>query len=424
MGSRSHIVHLLHLAFSSLMLFSSFNSIQNLSSSFLSESNLGYSSIATIYISLIISAVFIGPFLVKALRAKYALAAGGLLYCSFIYANLICSYSNYEVETCSTVLYPTAVYLGIGASIFWSGQGTYLTLAAYNYANSKNEQSDTAMGLFNGIFFGIFQMSQIIGGILASVVLTNMGDSGKQTLILIYSVLATVASLSFLLLVDEKGDERKDDQSILQKVFQAILLLKQKKMICLVPVMIYSGLEQAFVFGNYTGEIITPVLGQQDIGYVLVAFGIADVLGSLVVGKLSDKLGSGPVATLGFIVHASFHASFIILLKVDPTNWIAFLKYHPYLVYIGAIVYGIGDSVWNTLPNSLMSKLFTENTEGAFSNLKFFQSVGFLIPFLIGASIPIYGIMVLCASLLVLAIVMVAILECCILTVDVERLIN
>lgn len=49
-------------------------------------------------------------------------------------------------------------------------QGSYLTAAAANYAESRQQPKKAAVGLFTGIFFGIFQVT----GEMSS---KNMGPS-------------------------------------------------------------------------------------------------------------------------------------------------------------------------------------------------------------------------------------------------------
>lgn len=48
---------------------------------------------------------------------------------------------------------PSSNLLSFGVII-----GTYLTRAASNYARDRGESKESAMGLFNGTFFGIFQV--------------------------------------------------------------------------------------------------------------------------------------------------------------------------------------------------------------------------------------------------------------------------
>lgn len=69
------------------------------------------------------------------------------------------------------IIIPCAALLGLGASVLWPAQGlkniffilnfmkgSYITAAAANYAKSKNLETKAALGLFNGIFWMIFQV--------------------------------------------------------------------------------------------------------------------------------------------------------------------------------------------------------------------------------------------------------------------------
>jgi len=49
-----------------------------------------------------------------------------------------------------------------------------------------------------------------------------------------------------------------------------------------------------------------------------------------------------------------------------------------------AAIWGLGDASCNTFPNIMLSVLFTDDAESAFANLKFWQSLGAVIPFATG----------------------------------------
>lgn len=51
--------------------------------------------------------------------------------------------------------------------------------------------------------------------------------------------------------------------------------------------------------GEFTSQFVTPLLGAENIGWVMLAFGICDALGSFVLGSLSD---CGRFARMGVIL--------------------------------------------------------------------------------------------------------------------------
>ena len=59
------------------------------------------------------------------------------------------------------LMIPSAILLGVGAAVLWTAQGSYLTLCA----NELN------LGLYNGVFFFLFIMNQLVGNVGAALIL-------------------------------------------------------------------------------------------------------------------------------------------------------------------------------------------------------------------------------------------------------------
>lgn len=75
------------VSFAFLLLFTSFQSLQNLQSSLNKDDNLGLISLIIIYSSLIISCMFVPPPLIGRIGCKWTLATSVSCYVAFIAAN-------------------------------------------------------------------------------------------------------------------------------------------------------------------------------------------------------------------------------------------------------------------------------------------------------------------------------------------------
>ena len=75
------------VSFAFLLLFTSFQSLQNLQSSLNKDGNLGLISLIIIYTSLIVSCMFIPPALIGRIGCKWTLAVSMACYAAFIAAN-------------------------------------------------------------------------------------------------------------------------------------------------------------------------------------------------------------------------------------------------------------------------------------------------------------------------------------------------
>jgi hypothetical protein len=137
------------------------------------------------------------------------------------------------------------------------------------------------MGLFNGIFFGIFQMSQVIGNIIGAVVLANKkSDDSTQFLFYIFLSVAGVGVLILCLLRPEHhsnpsadtesetrplkdGEEGPSQNSLKERILSVLLLLKDWRMVLMIPPIFYSGLEMGFLAGDFTSSASRIQLGNR-----------------------------------------------------------------------------------------------------------------------------------------------------------------
>eukprot|EP01126_Amoeba_proteus_P052228 TRINITY_DN6291_c0_g1_i2.p1 TRINITY_DN6291_c0_g1~~TRINITY_DN6291_c0_g1_i2.p1 ORF type:complete len:464 (+),score=69.34 TRINITY_DN6291_c0_g1_i2:129-1394(+) len=375
------MLHHLHMTVSIFLLFISYSSVQNLQSSLI-PGNLGQWSLFSIYLSLCVTTLFFAGQFVAYFSAKWSIAIGGICYFTFILANL---------WPMNATLIPTAIVLGFGGGILWAGQGTYLTIASGNYAEARGQDRRSMMGTFTGIFFAIFQVSQVIGNLISSFILGPYSGKPPQSavniLMYIYIAIAGIGCVSFLFMVHETPNrtaetEEEKKSTMASKLFRVMYLLKDPRMLLMIPIFFYCGVEQGYVFGSFTGDIITKSAGVGKVGFVMALFGAVDTIASYTMGKISDTWGNKIVLFSGFLAHLLFLVGFYVALKFHPLDYFGD---HQYWLYLGACLLGVGDACMNTLPNLLCSIFFTNNAEAAFSNLKFFQSLGSVLMFAIGS---------------------------------------
>ncbi|RHY24242.1 hypothetical protein DYB32_008925, partial [Aphanomyces invadans] len=100
---------------------------------------------------------------------------------------------------CECIMLSAAVLLGLSASVLWISQASYLTDLSVVYATIKGEPVISSMGHFNGLFYGIFNMSGITGNLISSLVLDWL-QWPKTTLFLIYTCLGLSGTALFILL--------------------------------------------------------------------------------------------------------------------------------------------------------------------------------------------------------------------------------
>lgn len=390
-----------------------------------SGANVGSVAIGLLYATFTVCCL-IGPYIVDVIKPKWAITIAFVNFSLFCCANMLVAKFPKTVELQWGVLVPAAALVGFSASFLWTAQGTYLTIIAMQYANIMGMESNTAaLGLFNGIFWGFFQFTQITGNLAESLLLNQAGWS-NTSLMLVYLVCAgsgCVLSLFLKNVSDEeeetqstKGPEGRDSparsqaatndtatstikgtfsgvmgpqrgvgpakthttdhvqKSFYESVKGVVTIWGDRRMLCLIPLIMYSGLEMGFIWGDFTSNWVKPSVGTNNIGYVMAAFGASDVLSSVLLGKVSDSIGRFPVVIIG---SAAQLATLLVLYNTDIGSCD-----HKWGLLIGsACAWGVGDAAFNTQIGALLGEYFEDRKEDAFSNLKLWQSLTTSIAF-------------------------------------------
>ena len=287
------------LSFSFFFVFLAFNSTQSLESSISEDAKLGTTTVSFIYIFFTLSS-FVAPSIVVYLGLKKALVLGMSSYVLFIAANL---YPSWET------LLPAAVCVGFGASTLWTAQGSYLGYVANAYVRGApqalaqtegdvmgmEDQIEKARNGFTGVFFGIFQSTQVVGNLVAYYIFSLSGEDGsgseseisseqKAILFTTFSVSGVLGLLLLMFLVrsvpkEEEGEGERENRkvsvrSVLVEVRTGVeFACKDSYMRAMVVLFVYSGINQAFIWSDYTAFVVKPVLGEKYVPVVMAVFG-------------------------------------------------------------------------------------------------------------------------------------------------------
>ncbi|CAH1785834.1 unnamed protein product [Owenia fusiformis] len=162
--------NLMVLSFSFMFIMTAFMSLQSLQSSLNREAGVGVISLSCIYGGALFSCMF-APVLIKKFGPKWCLSFGWLTHCIF-------TSSNFYPKMYTLV--PAGVILGLGTGLIWTSQGVYLTTIALDYAAISLDTDESTMSRFNGIFFMIFQSTQIWGNLISSLILHRAGGDANS----------------------------------------------------------------------------------------------------------------------------------------------------------------------------------------------------------------------------------------------------
>ncbi|XP_038050547.1 protein unc-93 homolog A-like [Patiria miniata] len=391
-GSRRIYKNLLIICLAFLFLFTAFQALSNLQSSINCDAGLGLASLSTIYATLVVSAIFVPSVVIRLLGMKWTLSVCIFCYSIYIAANFYPDWGT---------LIPTSALVGLAAAPLWASKSTYVTTIARRYAEITGNTDNAMVNRFFGIFFLFFQSSQVLGNLISSLVLRQDGAEPTGELVCgandcpvtsnssgycespqrsvtymllgIYLGSGLAAVLVVSVFLDKlKTSQRTQTENPCQLFMATVRLMKDYRMQLLIPLTIYSGLEQAFITGDFTRSYVTCTVGVGWVGYVMICYGVTDAVCSLVSGRLVKHVGRIPLFTFGAVVQMSL--IFTLLFWVPTKDQLA-------VCFVIAACWGAADAIWQTQINALYGVLFPDKPEAAFSNYRLWESLGFTVSF-------------------------------------------
>lgn len=303
------------------------------------------------------------PLFINLIQEKWTMFIGALGYCVYM-ACLI--------KIIKPVLLIGAGVSGFGAMLLWVAQGAFITQCA----------TPETIGVYSGIFWTIFQCSNVIGNFIAFFIFKY----ASQTT-LFWSFLAGAVAGSSLLLLLKQPPQKSERCSNTELVYAMIKVGKTKELLLLIPLMFWVGFELGFWSGVF------PLLLKEDsIGLVLAFAGIAEVLGGLTLGYVSDRFGCTVVLLIGFICYA--FGLLLACLMIQRITWVSyptwFINDAPWSVFVSAFCFGLGDCVFNTQIYALLGHFWKDRTlsVSAFTFFNIFSALGSAVGFYMPVLFP------------------------------------
>lgn len=339
-----------------LILFLSYNSLQNLLTSLL-PGNLGNESLATLYLSVAIF-VFAAPSVVARIGEKWSMFWGAAMYVL---------YMGSCIHVIPAVVLVFSVVIGAGSAVLWVAFGAYLIKCSSKENYGRN----------SGLFWSIFQFSNVFGNLGAYFVFNHLGN---LALFIGFTIVGGLGTLSLLFL--GKPHHVGPDPNIpsrlsvalspLQQAFEALKLAITPHMVLLAPMMFFSGYELSFWTGAFP-----PILDKKTIGLVLTFAGIGEVIGGLGIGWLSDHFGRSSAVILGSVVYATGMGLSVILRNYEAPDPAPSWADASFVAYIASFCFGIGDSTFNTQMYSLLGHKYSGVLSvHSFSVFQLWQNLG------------------------------------------------
>lgn len=279
------IKNLLILSVGFLFLFSAYMAIENLQSTMNSEGSVGVISQSVINGTLIVFSLFLPTLVIERLGLKLTLVISMLTYSPYIAANFY--------PTMVTML-PTAVLLGLGGANLWIAADSYINELSFMDAKGDTAKAALSTSRFFGIFLMFYQITHITGNLVSFYVLSPtdinfenlqnissnrsqvmlignvpcgaefcggmdenvnpLADSKRSLLIGIFFTFSIIAATILFFFLDSLRPEVKEigDSSWLLKLAVTCRHMKKTEQQLLIVLTMFSGLQQSFIFADYT----------------------------------------------------------------------------------------------------------------------------------------------------------------------------
>ncbi|PNF29397.1 hypothetical protein B7P43_G07057 [Cryptotermes secundus] len=314
-------------------------------------------------------------------------------------------------------LIPTALLVGLGGGPLWCSQSVYIKRVAETYAERVGLPPATILARFFGIFFMLYQTSEVWGNLISSSVFSagksqednnniNITDvletcgynfcpgseaTGKNpnlerpanekiyTVASIYLACMVLASLIIIFGVTSLKRYNKEGTAIGTEVsgFRLMVvtfkLLRDPRLLLLIPLTTWMGVEQVFRGADYTSGYVSCSWGISNIGYVLICYGVTNSAASFSTGYLVKLTGRLFMVLSAALIQIGITVTLYVWTP-DPAN-------SSVTFFVISGLWGVTDAVWLVQMNALYGTLFPGNEAAAYCNFRTWKSMGFIVAY-------------------------------------------
>ena len=289
------------------------DSIANVDKDFTGD---GYTSMSIIYASYA-TFLWIAPSYISLTSARISIITGSIFYIFHIAVFLWPQ---------KLLLYTSSAFVGLGASLLWTGQGKYLI----DNSDASTISRNTA------IFWTIYSLSSFAGNLFVYLMFsdTNFEASTRKHLFITLTVFTIIASVMLTtlgkspqeLMISEKGNSAFEEGKLNvaeirfqkkplhlagQAMKNAFLLFITPQIIILSMIFIYSGLILTFYSGVYSPSIGFVIkMGESRKNLISlsgVCIGFGECISGLILGTIIPKMKIRPgwkIVYFGFFLHS------------------------------------------------------------------------------------------------------------------------
>ncbi|XP_067663870.1 protein unc-93 homolog A-like [Haliotis asinina] len=291
----------------------------------------------------------------------------------------------------------------------------------------------TSLSRTNGIFFGMFELCNIVGNLLSSLVLyqgeynsTNINSSSfcgandcpqEETVDIIADPESTVVYILLgvflgcvamglgivsVFLQPIQNPSSANENSIKKSLWSWFRLIIKTDIKFLLPFMLYTAIEQVVVFTELTKSYVSCPFGIQNVGYVMTSYGVCSASSSFLFSKIAKYTRRYVLLGLAALLQMA--------LMLWLYHWVP-SQHDIYLVYVISSVWGISEGIWKTQTNSVLGEIFQDNKQSAFAVYEGFKSIAFTCTFVYSSMLCVSVKLIIAMTMLGLGMTLYALVE-------------
>ncbi|KAK5638976.1 hypothetical protein RI129_013271 [Pyrocoelia pectoralis] len=198
------------------------------------------------------------------------------------------------------------------------------------------------------------------------------------TLLLIFSAFAMIALLTSIVGLGKLkqyvvNQDALDSLELTMSLKAIMESFKDVKLQLAAPLAVFIGLEQGFVYTDFSKSYIVCTLGIQHLNFVFLSMGLLQSIASCTLSMLLKSIQRYYVVIVGFIFQCC-----VLLVQV---LWKP-MSDDPALFYVVPAVWGVCNAIWEILILSLLTALYTDNWAAPFCTSNFYRFLGLTVSFI------------------------------------------
>eukprot|EP00038_Savillea_parva_P011854 m.200574 g.200574 ORF g.200574 m.200574 type:complete len:585 (+) comp21102_c0_seq1:56-1810(+) len=321
--------------------FCAYNGAQQIITTLLPS--IGSLSLGIVYSTFAISCA-VAPAVVGALGLKPCIAIQLLLLSLWIASSL-----KPSVE----LAVPVALLLGFFAAPFWTAVPTYIATICNKYDAARHDEKKASA-------LADLETALATATLPVDGPISAGGSSSASRLEEASVTLAPTTTMARL-------------------ASTLTLVVSDPRLTLMVPLFLYQGAEQAFIFSVFGSRLVSPVFGDGMVGTISVGFGVTNVVSSVLLGRLTDSVGWPVPLGIGIFMQTAA-LCVLVAWKIFGLLVIENNDKGVAVMYAIAGAWGVGDGGFNTVVSTMLGNFFPPSargtdTEAAFANMRMWASL-------------------------------------------------